>query len=49
VQAVSPTEVSRITPMPKAWDNTSSGSSDRATVVADCAAVYSYLMTQAST
>ena len=48
MQAVSPTEVSQLTPMPRAWDNTSSGSSDRATVVAGCAAVYGYLMTQAS-
>ena len=36
-------ELSQITPMPKAWDRTSSGPSDCTSTVSDCAAVYSYL------
>ena len=51
-KAYSPTwflynELSQITPMPAAWDRTASGPSDCATVVKDCAAVYSYLDGQA--
>src|SRR5215469_7790753 len=40
-------DLSQITPMPAAWDRTNSGPSKCATVVKDCAAVYSYLNTQA--
>ena len=38
--------LSQITPMPPAWDKTASGTSDCATKVADCAAVYKYLDSQ---
>ena len=41
-------ELSEITPMPVAWDRTASGASDCATNVSDCAAVYSYLSSQAA-
>jgi peptide/nickel transport system substrate-binding protein len=40
-------DLSQITPMPAAWDRTSSGPSDCATKVSDCAAVYNYLNAQA--
>ncbi|MGC1286452.1 MAG: ABC transporter substrate-binding protein, partial [Streptosporangiaceae bacterium] len=40
-------ELSQITPMPEAWDKTASGPSHCSTTVSDCAAVYSYLNTQA--
>jgi peptide/nickel transport system substrate-binding protein len=40
-------ELSQVTPMPEAWDRTASGPSHCSTDVADCAAVYSYLNTQA--
>ncbi len=40
-------ELSEITPMPVAWDRTASGASDCATSVSACAAVYSYLSSQA--
>jgi peptide/nickel transport system substrate-binding protein len=40
-------DLSQITPMPPAWDKTASGSSNCATNVKDCAAVYNYLNTQA--
>jgi peptide/nickel transport system substrate-binding protein len=40
-------DLSQITPMPVAWDKTSSGPSSCATVVKDCAAVYGYLNAQA--
>jgi peptide/nickel transport system substrate-binding protein len=40
-------ELSEITPMPAAWDRTAAGPSDCATNVADCAAVYNYLNSQA--
>jgi peptide/nickel transport system substrate-binding protein len=40
-------ELSQITPMPAAWDRTASGPSHCSTTVADCAAVYNYLNTQA--
>ncbi|HEU5418009.1 MAG TPA: ABC transporter substrate-binding protein [Streptosporangiaceae bacterium] len=40
-------ELSQITPMPKAWDRTATGSSNCTAVVADCAAVYNYLNAQA--
>ncbi|HTW01548.1 MAG TPA: ABC transporter substrate-binding protein [Streptosporangiaceae bacterium] len=40
-------ELSLIVPMPAAWDRTASGSSDCATTVSDCAAVYNYLAGQA--
>jgi peptide/nickel transport system substrate-binding protein len=40
-------DLSQITPMPAAWDKTSSGASSCATVVKDCAAVYNYLNNQA--
>ena len=51
-QAYSPTwflynQLSQITPMPAAWDQTASGPSDCATTVSDCAAVYDYLNDQA--
>jgi peptide/nickel transport system substrate-binding protein len=36
-------ELSQVTPMPEAWDRTSSGHSDCTHVIADCAAVYNYL------
>ena len=36
-------DLSQITPMPKAWDKTSSGPANCATKVSDCAAVYKYL------
>ena len=39
-------ELSQITPMPEAWDKTTSGPSQCSTTVSDCAAVYSYLNTQ---
>ena len=39
--------LSQITPMPPAWDKTASGSSNCATNVKSCAAVYNYLNTQA--
>ncbi len=41
-------ELSQITPMPKAWDRTAAGASNCTAVVADCAAVYSYLNAQAA-
>jgi peptide/nickel transport system substrate-binding protein len=52
-QAYSPTwflynELSQVTPMPAAWDRTASGPSSCATTVKDCAAVWSYLTSQAS-
>jgi peptide/nickel transport system substrate-binding protein len=40
-------ELSQITPMPTAWDRTASGPSHCTTTVSDCAAVYSYLDSQA--
>ena len=40
-------ELSQITPMPEAWDRTASGPSHCSTTASDCAAVYSYLNTQA--
>ncbi len=40
-------ELSEITPMPAAWDRTASGPSDCATTVSACAAVYTYLNSQA--
>jgi peptide/nickel transport system substrate-binding protein len=40
-------ELSQVTPMPKAWDRTKSGPSNCAAVIADCAAVWSYLTAQA--
>ena len=40
-------QLSQITPMPKAWDRTSSGASNCTDNVSDCANVYSYLNTQA--
>jgi peptide/nickel transport system substrate-binding protein len=40
-------ELSQITPMPEAWDRTASGPSHCTTTVSDCAAVYSYLDSQA--
>jgi peptide/nickel transport system substrate-binding protein len=40
-------ELSQITPMPTAWDKTASGPSHCTTTVSDCAAVYSYLDSQA--
>jgi peptide/nickel transport system substrate-binding protein len=40
-------DLSQVTPMPAAWDRTASGPSDCAAVVKDCAAVYSYLNSQA--
>jgi peptide/nickel transport system substrate-binding protein len=51
-KAYSPTwfqynELSQITPLPAAWDRTASGPSSCATTVSDCAAVYSYLNSQA--
>jgi peptide/nickel transport system substrate-binding protein len=50
-QAYSPTwfqynDLSQVTPMPLAWDRTTSGPSSCATTVSDCAAVYNYLNTQ---
>src|SRR5215472_15018261 len=36
-------DLSQITPMPAAWDKTSSGPANCATKVSDCAAVYKYL------
>jgi peptide/nickel transport system substrate-binding protein len=39
-------DLSQITPMPVAWDKTSSGPSSCATVEKDCTAVYGYLNTQ---
>jgi peptide/nickel transport system substrate-binding protein len=39
-------ELSQITPMPKAWDKTASGTSDCTDNVSDCAKVYSYLDSQ---
>jgi peptide/nickel transport system substrate-binding protein len=39
-------DLSQITPMPPAWDKTASGSSNCATTVSDCTAVYNYLNTQ---
>ena len=39
--------LSQITPMPAAWDRTSSGPSNCDTTVSDCAAVYAYLAGQA--
>ena len=50
-QAYSPTwfqynDLSQVTPMPAAWDRTTSGPSSCATTVSDCAAVYNYLNTQ---
>jgi peptide/nickel transport system substrate-binding protein len=41
-------ELSQITPLPKAWDRTSSGPSNCAGVIADCANVYKYLIAQNS-
>ncbi len=41
-------ELSQITPMPMAWDRTSTGKSDCAAVVADCTAVYDYLYGQST-
>ncbi len=51
-KAYSPTwfqynELSQITPFPAAWDRTASGPSNCDTTVSDCAAVYSYLNSQA--
>jgi len=51
-KAYSPTwfwynDLSQITPMPAAWDQTASGPSACATTVRDCAAVYNYLNGQA--
>jgi peptide/nickel transport system substrate-binding protein len=40
-------ELSQITPMPKAWDRTADGASDCTADESDCAAVYSYLNTEA--
>jgi peptide/nickel transport system substrate-binding protein len=40
-------DLSQITPMPEAWDRTASGPSSCSTTVSDCAAVYSYLNSQA--
>jgi peptide/nickel transport system substrate-binding protein len=40
-------ELSEITPMPMAWDRTSAGASNCDTDVSSCAAVYSYLNSQA--
>jgi peptide/nickel transport system substrate-binding protein len=40
-------DLSQITPMPAAWDKTSSGPSNCATTVSDCLAVYNYLNDQA--
>ncbi len=40
-------DLSQITPMPAAWDRTTSGPSNCATTVKDCTAVYNYLNTQA--
>jgi peptide/nickel transport system substrate-binding protein len=50
-QAYSPTwfqynELSQITPMPAAWDQTASGPSNCAATVSDCVAVFNYLNTQ---
>jgi peptide/nickel transport system substrate-binding protein len=42
-------ELSQITPMPMAWDRTASGSSNCATTIASCDAVYSYLNAQSLT
>src|SRR5215472_4992643 len=39
-------DLSQITPMPAAWDRTSSGPSNCATNVKDCTAVYNYLNAQ---
>jgi peptide/nickel transport system substrate-binding protein len=39
-------ELSQITPMPVAWDRTSSGASDCAGNESDCSAVYNYLNSQ---
>src|SRR5215831_9546695 len=40
-------DLSQITPMPQAWDQTASGPGDCATTVSHCAAVYDYLNAQA--
>jgi len=40
-------DLSQITPMPNAWDRTASGPSNCDTTVKDCAAVYTYLDSQA--
>ena len=52
-KAYSPTwfqynQLTQITPMPAAWDRTASGPSNCDTTVSDCAAVYSYLASQAN-
>ena len=39
-------ELSQITPMPQAWDQTAKGASHCTTTVSDCADVYSYLDSQ---
>ncbi len=40
-------DLSQITPMPQAWDQTASGPGDCAIAVSDCTAVYDYLNAQA--
>ena len=40
-------DLSQVTPMPTAWDRTSSGPSNCEAVVKDCTAVYNYLAAQA--
>jgi peptide/nickel transport system substrate-binding protein len=40
-------ELSQITPMPAAWDRTAKGPTSCDTTISDCAAVYSYLNSQA--
>jgi len=40
-------DLSQITPMPQAWDQTASGPGDCASAVSDCTAVYDYLDAQA--
>jgi peptide/nickel transport system substrate-binding protein len=39
-------DLSQVTPMPEAWDVTSSGASHCSTTVSDCSAVYKYLDSQ---
>jgi peptide/nickel transport system substrate-binding protein len=41
-------DLSQVSPMPEAWDETASGPSHCSTVQADCAAVYKYLNSQST-